>query len=109
MKGFPTQPEDGVLKESSWGGKKVFCEKCGFGALPAGYIFIDQKNVKDSKKYAFFWSADDLGLMKQTHYWCLDDEENILYQTTFPKTMKMTVRYLVDFEKIDEIKEYGNE
>ena len=47
---FPTQPEDGILKDSSWGGKKSFCEKCGFGALPAGYIFTDQKKVKDSNK-----------------------------------------------------------
>ena len=101
---FPTQPEDCILKDSSWGGKKSFCEKCGFGALPAGYIFTDQKKVMDSKKYAFFWSADDLGLKKQTHCWCLDDEENVLYQTTFPKTIKMTVRYLVDPLKTDDFK-----
>ena len=93
---YPSQSDGCVLKDSSWGGKKGFCEKCGFGALPAGYIFTDQKKVMDSDKYAFFWSADDLGHKNQARCWCLDGEEDDFYQATYPKTVKMTVRYLVE-------------
>ncbi|SHK86871.1 hypothetical protein SAMN05720764_1056 [Fibrobacter sp. UWH5] len=62
----------------------------------------------DAGKYAFFWSADDYGLKKQTHCWCLDDEEDVLYQATFPKTVKIATRYLVDSTKINDSKENKN-
>ena len=106
---FPTQSEGCVLKNSSWGGTKGLCEKCGFLASPAGYIFTIQNKVMDSGKYAFFWSADDLGLKIQTHCWCLDNEEGVLYQATFPKTVKMAVRYLVDLDKVSETKGCEND
>lgn len=106
---FPTQSEGSVLKDSSWGGSKGVCEKCRFLASPAGYIFTNQSKVMDSGKYAFFWSADDLGHKDQTHCWCLDGNEGVLYQATFPKTVKMAVRYLVDPTKVPDNKGGENE
>ena len=90
---FPTLSEKSILND-----------KCGFQALPAGYIFTNQDKVMDSGKYAFFWSADDLKLKDQAHCWCLDFKEDVLYQATFPKTVKMSVRYLVDPSKTDGFK-----
>lgn len=101
---YTAQSEGSVLKDSTWGGKKGYCDKCGFLASPAGYIFTNQDKVMDSGKYAFFWSADDLGHKDQAHCWCLDFKEDVLYQATFPKTVKMSVRYLVDSSKIDDFK-----
>jgi len=106
---FPTQSEGSVLKDSSWGGSKGGCEKCRFLASPAGYIFTDQDKLMDSDKYAFFWSADDLNLKVQAHCWCLDNEDDVLYQATFPKTVKMSVRYLVDPTKVQDVKGCENE
>lgn len=101
---YPAQSEGHVLKDSTWGGKKGLCDKCGFLASPAGYKFTIQNKLMDSGKYAFFWSADDLKLKDQAHCWCLDFQEDVLYQATFPKTVKMSARYLVDSSKIDDFK-----
>lgn len=94
---FPTQSERDVLCDN-----KFFC------ATLVGYKFSFQDKVMDAGKYAFFWSADDYGLKKQTHCWCLDDEEDVLYQATFPKTVKIATRYLVDSTKINDSKENKN-
>lgn len=78
--------------------ERFFLEKAPFNASYCGYNFTAQQKVMDKSKYAFFWSADDDGLSNQAHCWCLDKNEDKLYQATYPKTVKLAVRYLVDMD-----------